>query len=154
MRERVRHGNKNVPGLEQNRSWACDGNGSLKNIYLLFHSLRLCGMERCNVERKGGGTRRVCPSPASPRGLCSAELGPDFAAGGGDKAGNTEQKSRGGRGRSMGRQRLLSTADLPHTPPPPAPEGESREKLGGKRGAVRALVGGWEAARGSQGASR
>lgn len=43
---------------------------------------------------------------------------------------------------------------FPTRPPPPAPEGESREKLGGKRGAVRALVGGWEAARASQGASR
>lgn len=37
------------------------------------------------------------------------------AAGGGGEAGNAEQKSRGGRGRAMGRQRLLST--LPHTAP-------------------------------------
>lgn len=64
----------------------------------------------------------VCPSPG---GLCSAESGPDFAAGGGDKAGNTEQKSRGGRGRGMGRQRMFSTADLPHTPPPRMRAGRS-----------------------------
>lgn len=70
-------------------------------------------MGRCNRERKG--RRRRCilppvhPSPATSTRLHYTELGPDFAAGGGDKTGNAKQKSRGGRGRGMGRQRLLST---------------------------------------------
>lgn len=42
---------------------------------------------------------------------------PGSAAGGGDEAGNAEQKGRGGRGRAMGRQRLLSTTAFPHTDP-------------------------------------
>lgn len=81
----------------------------------------------------------VCPSPASSAGLCSAESGPDFAAGGGDKAGNTEQKSRGGRGRGMGRQRLLSTTDLPHTTPPRMRAGRSWVGSGKQRGGRREL---------------
>lgn len=74
----------------------------------------------------------IHPSPAASAGLCYAESRPNFAAGGTDKAGNAEQKNRGGRGRGVGRQRLLPTAALPCT----APEDEGREMLGETWGAM------------------
>lgn len=63
----------------------------------------------------GGEDGSSALGPSVPSHLRRAR--PGCAAGGGDEAGKAEQKSRGGRGRAMGRQRLLSTTAIPHTAP-------------------------------------
>ena len=92
----------------------------------------------------------VHPSPAASTGLRYAESGPDFAAGGAIRQETLSRKAEEvGEGAWEGRG-CFQPQPFPARPP----EDGSREKLGGKRGAVRALAGGWEAARGSRGASR
>lgn len=146
MRERVRHGNKNAPGLEQHRSWVCDGDGWLKNIYLLFHNLRLCGMGRCNVERKGGGRRcvpslSVHPQPP-PQGSATLSRDPMLQLGEvirqetlSRKADEVEEGAWEGRG--CFRPQTFSVQ------PPPAPRGwepgEAGWEVGSSAGACRRL---------------
>lgn len=92
--------------LEQLQSWGCDGGGSLKNIHLLLPA-------QPEVRQDGEVKRWIGVPSVHP----SAGLSPAVQLGEVMRQETLSRKARGGRGRAMGRQRLLSTTALPHTAP-------------------------------------